>query len=306
MEYGIDIGHNCPPDSGAIGIRKEDNLTMEVGTRVISKLKALGHQVVDCKPSSAGSVTSSLQQRCDKANSNRVDTFVSIHFNKFNKQANGVEIFAASDAGRRIAKPILDNIVKLGFFNRGVKDGSNLYVIRYTNMPAILVECCFCDSQKDMSLYNPDALSDAIVRGLTGQLPPNPSAEDKKTIIELQKTLNRLKIRDDQGKPLVEDGTIDTQTRDATQNFQGIVDITENGIAGPTTWMALDQILAKPVLKPNQSGGTTVKYLQYRVGVEADGVYGPGTEAAVEKFQKQNGLAADGLVGPQTWTKLIG
>lgn len=306
MEYGIDIGHNCPPDSGAIGIKKEDNLTMEVGTRVISKLKALGHQVVDCKPSSASSVTSSLQQRCDRANSNRVDIFVSIHFNKFNGQANGVEVFAASDAGRRIAKPVLDNIVKLGYFNRGVKDGSNFYVVKNTNMPAILVECCFCDSQKDMSLYNPDTLSDAIVRGLTGQLPPNPSPAEKNTILDLQKTLNRLRIRDAQGKALVEDGTIDDQTRAATKNFQGIVDITENGIAGPTTWMALDQILAKPVLKPNQSGGTTVKYLQHRVGVDTDGIYGPATEAAVEKFQKQNGLVADGLVGPQTWTKLIG
>ena len=308
MEYGIDIGHNCPPDSGATGIRKEDDLTMEIGTRVISKLRALGHQVVDCKPSSstASSVTSSLQQRCDKANSNRVDTYVAIHFNKFNGEANGTEVFAASDAGRRIAKSVLDSIVKVGFFNRGVKDGSNLYVIRNTNMPAILIECCFCDSKKDMSLYNPDTLSDAIVRGLTGQLPPNPSPAEKNTIIDLQKTLNRLKIKDTQGKPLVEDGTIDDQTRAATKNFQGIVDITENGIAGPTTWMALDQILAKPVLKPNQAGGTTVKYLQYRVGVDTDGVYGPATEAAVERFQKQNGLVADGLVGPQTWTKLIG
>lgn len=308
MEYGIDIGHNCPPDSGATGIRKEDDLTMEIGTRVISKLRALGHQVVDCKPSTstASSVTSSLQQRCDKANSNRVDTYVAIHFNKFNGQANGTEVFAASDVGRRIAKSVLDSIVKVGFFNRGVKDGSNLYVIRNTNMPAILIECCFCDSQKDMSLYNPDTLSDAIVRGLTGQLPPNPSPAEKNTIIDLQKTLNRLKIKDAQGKTLVEDGTIDDQTRAATKRFQGIVDITENGIAGPTTWMALDQILAKPVLKPNQAGGTTVKYLQYRVGVETDGVYGPATEAAVEKFQKQNGLVADGLVGPQTWTKMIG
>lgn len=308
MEYGIDIGHNCPPDTGATGIRNEDNLTMEIGTRVISKLRALGHQVIDCKPSSstASSVTSSLQQRCDKANSNRVDTYVAIHFNKFNGQANGTEVYAASDVGRRIAKSVLDSIVKLGFFDRGVKDGSSLYVIRNTNMPAILIECCFCDSQKDMSLYNPDTLSDAIVRGLTGQLPPNPSPAEKNTILDLQKTLNRLKIKDAQGKPLVEDGTIDDQTRAATKNFQAIVDITENGIAGPTTWMALDQILAKPVLKANQAGGTTVKYIQYRIGVDTDGVYGPATEAAVEKFQKQNGLVADGLVGPQTWTKLIG
>ena len=39
MKFGIDIGHNCPPDSGAGGIKSEDKLTMEVGNKVIAKLK---------------------------------------------------------------------------------------------------------------------------------------------------------------------------------------------------------------------------------------------------------------------------
>ncbi|MFN5872190.1 MAG: cell wall hydrolase, partial [Aphanizomenon sp.] len=37
MKFGIDIGHNCPPDSGASGIKSEDRLTTEVGNKVISK-----------------------------------------------------------------------------------------------------------------------------------------------------------------------------------------------------------------------------------------------------------------------------
>lgn len=36
-----------------------------------------------------------------------------------------------------------------------------------------------------------------------------------------------------------------------------------------------------------------------------DGVLGPGTEAAIKKFQQANGLAVDGAVGEKTWTKLI-
>ena len=308
MEYGIDIGHNCSPDTGARGIRVEDVMTMEVGTRVISKLKSQGHQVVECKPKSASTVGNSLLQRCNIANANRVNLFVSIHFNAFNRVAKGTEVFAASDTGRKIAQPILDNIVKLGYFNRGVKDGSHLYVIKNTNMPAILVECCFCDNQEDMNRYNPEALANAIVTGLTGKSPtppaPNPAKDNE--IIKLQQTLNRLKITDSSGKKLVEDGTIDNETRAATQKFQSIVDITENGIAGPTTWIALNQILAKPILRANHAGGTAVKYLQYRIGAETDGVFGPGTEAALERFQKQNGLTADGILGPQSWVKLIG
>lgn len=49
-----------------------------------------------------------------------------------------------------------------------------------------------------------------------------------------------------------------------------------------------------------------MKYVQYRVGVEPDGVYGSATAAAVERFQKQHGLNVDANIGPQTWAKLLG
>lgn len=305
MKYGIDIGHNCPPDIGATGIKQEDTLTMEVGNKVVSKLKALGHQVVGCRPASASSLNSSLQQRCNTANASGVDRFVSIHFNKFNGQANGTEVFAASDAGKSFAKPVVDSIAQLGYVNRGVKDGSHLYVIANTNMPAILVECCFCDSKKDMDLYNAEALATAIVKGLTGTAPQTPKPPAPKTVLDLQKALNRLKVRDANGNTLKEDGTIDDQTIAATKKFQAAVGITPTGVGGPTTWQAIDRIFAKPTLRENHASGTTVTYVQRRVGAQPDGLYGPGTTAAVVSYQKKQGLPADGIVGPKTWDVLL-
>ncbi|MBW4631743.1 MAG: N-acetylmuramoyl-L-alanine amidase [Iphinoe sp. HA4291-MV1] len=167
MKFGIDIGHNCPPDIGAKGIKFEDNLNLDVGNKVIAKLKALGHQVVPCKPTKADTVEDSLAKRCATANSANVDIFVSIHFNIFNAQANGTEVYAMSEIGKKIAKSVLDEITKLGFSNRGIKDGSKLFVIKHTIMPAILIESCFIDSQKDMNLYNAEAIANAIVKGLT-------------------------------------------------------------------------------------------------------------------------------------------
>lgn len=38
--------------------------------------------------------------------------------------------------------------------------------------------------------------------------------------------------------------------------------------------------------------------------VDADGIYGPGTAKAVQKFQAEHGLAADGIAGPQTQAAL--
>ena len=313
MKFGIDCGHNCPPDTGARGLKVEDVLTKDVGTRVIEKLKTLGHTVVNCNPSSASSVTQSLSKRCSNANANDVDVFVSIHFNSFNGKANGTEVFATSETGRKIAKPVLDEIVKLGFFSRGVKSGSHLYVLRHTNMPAILVEGCFLDSEKDMKLFNSEAMATAIVKGLTGKIapepvPPEPDEEDNPntTVARLQKALNRLKIPDKNGKALVEDNTIDPETKSAIEKFQGIVGVQVTGIAGDTTWNAINQILAKRILRPNHAGGPVVRYLQHRLGIAVDGVYGPGTEAAIKKFQQQNGLTADGIIGPKSWDKLIG
>ena len=48
MRICVDIGHNIPAvDTGAIGLRLEDDLNMAVGTALIEKLKALGHDVTE-------------------------------------------------------------------------------------------------------------------------------------------------------------------------------------------------------------------------------------------------------------------
>ncbi|AFY31345.1 N-acetylmuramoyl-L-alanine amidase [Calothrix sp. PCC 7507] len=313
MKFGIDSGHNCPPDTGAKGFKFEDNLTLDVGNRVIAKLQALGHEVVVCRPTSASTVRDSLSKRCDKANASKVDIYVSIHFNCFNGQANGTEVFAISNTSNKIAKPVLDEIVKLGFFNRGVKSGSHLFVLRNTNMPAILVEGCFLDSKKDMDLYNPEAMANAIVKGLTGKLPttpvtPVPDEEQNAdtTILRLQKALNRLKVTDKNGKSLLEDNLAGAATNSATAKFQTIVGLPPTGSADKATWDAINLILAKRIIRQNHAGGPVVRYLEYRFGSQIDGVYDSVLELKVKSFQKQNGLVDDGIIGNLSWQKLIG
>lgn len=51
--------------------------------------------------------------------------------------------------------------------------------------------------------------------------------------------------------------------------------------------------------------GDDVKEVQAKLGVTPDGIFGPGTQAAVIAFQKANGLTPDGVVGPQTRSKLF-
>ena len=54
------------------------------------------------------------------------------------------------------------------------------------------------------------------------------------------------------------------------------------------------------------SRGAEVTAVQQLLGVEADGIFGGGTQAAVIAFQRDHGLVADGVVGPLTMAALGG
>jgi len=62
----------------------------------------------------------------------------------------------------------------------------------------------------------------------------------------------------------------------------------------------------EPIVRPTIRSGpnndaSLVKIIQAKVGVPADGIFGPNTEAAVRAFQSVNGVTADGIVGAKTW-----
>jgi hypothetical protein len=52
--------------------------------------------------------------------------------------------------------------------------------------------------------------------------------------------------------------------------------------------------------------GPDVKAMQKKLGVAADGDFGPGTKRALIEFQRKNGLTADGVAGPKTLARLLG
>ncbi len=61
--------------------------------------------------------------------------------------------------------------------------------------------------------------------------------------------------------------------------------------------------------QPNQppsakTPGEAVRRLQEALHIQADGEFGPQTEAAVKSLQARDGLAVDGVVGPETWHAL--
>lgn len=53
------------------------------------------------------------------------------------------------------------------------------------------------------------------------------------------------------------------------------------------------------------SKGEDVKRVQAKLGLKADGIFGPKTEAAVKKWQTENGLAANGVLKTAAWNKMF-
>jgi hypothetical protein len=109
------------------------------------------------------------------------------------------------------------------------------------------------------------------------------------------------------------DGVFGPATERALKRWQRRHGLVADGIAGPQTRSAMG-LGSGPVLK--RRGGSSgerrrghagrahrgggVRALQRKLGVPADGVFGPATEAAVKRWQAGHGLVADGVVGPQT------
>ena len=168
MKIAIDLGHGCGKDRGAVGAIKEETIINEVGTKLITLLKNVGHEVVQVRPSGNLNVSQSLAYRVNLANDNNVDLFVSLHANAGRGQ--GCEVYTYKGKEVTEARRVLNNICSLGFKNRGIKN-ANLYVINNTKMTAMLIEVCFVDTQSDVNLYNSigaDKISTAIVNGIIG------------------------------------------------------------------------------------------------------------------------------------------
>jgi peptidoglycan hydrolase-like protein with peptidoglycan-binding domain len=115
----------------------------------------------------------------------------------------------------------------------------------------------------------------------------------------LRKGLSGEPVRRLQTKLGVEaDGEFGPNTEKALKDWQTKNGLAADGIAGPDTFMAMG--IYELVLLKEGTRGNAVKRLQEKLGVTADGQFGPGTAKAVRDYQGKNGLKADGMAGPTT------
>ena len=192
----LDPGHggSDPGARSGDGRTVEAALTLDVADRVRRLLEADGFEVVPTRRD--GATDQTLEERAAKARRGKADAFVSIHFNTNpgSASARGLETYvfpargmeSTSYSGRRPSPESSvawrglagnEGSVQLGFCihrrllaatrlpDRGLRR-ARWIVLREATVPAVLVECGFLTSAKDLAYLRTEAGRAALARGL--------------------------------------------------------------------------------------------------------------------------------------------
>lgn len=161
IQIYIDQGHNPGViNAGASGSGLfEDRITYQVGMYLADLLIQDGRFEVRSARNTPQQVigfnqSSSLIERVRQANSWPADYYISIHVNaNVNPAINGTEVYVyqANTQAYYLAEYVLDSIVEtVGTRNNLVRVNPNLYVLRRTTMPSILVELAYITNPSDV------------------------------------------------------------------------------------------------------------------------------------------------------------
>lgn len=298
-------GRRAKPAGEAI---REKEWNKAVAEALMAALTRCGMEPVNVSP---GSDDVPLAARVAAANKAGADIYVSEHYNaSTGKWWSGGYLVAfvsqyASSKAKRLGAAILEEQAKVTPWpSNGVAidvsyGQGNLYVLRHTAMPAVLIESGFMDClDQAQCMVDPVFVRDVaesqckgicayfgvayVAPGSEGVQPepdtPPAPARGKETILAWQQAA----LQDGFAFPLC-------------------------GADG--LWGSECEAVARAAVVKRRS---TYKHqhltriVQAAVGVTADGLCGPNTDKAIRAWQVRNGLTADGCVGISSWRKLLG
>ena len=175
MPYSImlDAGHGRR-DPRAVNNRRQEKDDALALTLAIGEL--LQERGIDILYTRTTDIYESPYQKAMEANIAGVDFFISIHRNSYSTDntVSGVEslIYDKSGIKYKMAQNINDQLESVGFVNLGVKERPGLVVLRRTQMPAVLVEVGFINSDVDNQIFdnNFNDIALAITQGILDTL----------------------------------------------------------------------------------------------------------------------------------------
>ncbi|MDE7298850.1 MAG: N-acetylmuramoyl-L-alanine amidase, partial [Lachnospiraceae bacterium] len=195
MAYSVylDAGHGGYDSGATDGNRKEKDDTLELTLAVGQILQDNG---VDVGYTRVEDVYDSPLRKAQIANEAGADLFVSFHRNAAERrnQYNGVQTLVYNNSGlkKEMADAINQALAEVGFVNLGTEVRRDLAVLRRTQMPALLVEAGFIDSDTDNEVFdeNFDDMAKAIAYAILDTLKANGlvSGNTVRTMSAVQRT----------------------------------------------------------------------------------------------------------------------
>lgn len=177
MKIALDFGHGGK-DPGAVDdygddklypdyyYTEESELVRRIGLRLASRLLDR-YDVLLTRPNDD---YVELEDRAVMANRYEADLFISLHTNaSANTRANGVEMFhyPGSDEGLRLSKELnLRLVERCKVNNRGIKTKEDLIVLKYTSMPAVLLELGFITNPIEEEKLHNNRYQTQLIEGI--------------------------------------------------------------------------------------------------------------------------------------------
>lgn len=171
----LDAGHGGSDGGTQADSNRSDVVEKDVNLAVVLRMKTLleenGLEVVLTRESDE---TLSLDERVRIANTNEADLFVSIHCNFFedDSSVSGLECYycKGSENGMRYAEKILEKIGTGGKVETRNAKESNFYVLKNTDIPAVLVELGYLSNTRESQLLSEkeyqETLTEELVNGI--------------------------------------------------------------------------------------------------------------------------------------------
>ena len=161
----LDAGHGGENPGAVYNVRQEKDDALALTLAVGQILEANGVEVYYTRETD---IFETPLQKAQEANQTGADYFVSIHRNSspVPNQYTGIETLVYNRYGEaaRLAYNINEELEEVGFENQGVNERTNLAVLRRTQMPAVLVEVGFINTEADNALL--DARFDDVVQAI--------------------------------------------------------------------------------------------------------------------------------------------
>lgn len=180
-------GHN-PNCKGVVTKYLDEQIEVwGLANRLSELLETYGHKVIRCE-SHSKNVKEDVLEGCKKANVNKADVFISLHSNSGG--GVGSESFVAVNANKfikDIGYRFCYHMEQEGFVNRGVKE-KNYWEMTYTDMPNIILELFFTDSEIDVNRWRSISWEKKVRMIANAIIPEIPLYED----VENKQTLYRV------------------------------------------------------------------------------------------------------------------